>query len=210
MDKIEELKVKIRKKLDKKREEKLPEPHPFLYKKERLKQKLIRDVIIKPNHEIVLSSGRTTNIYVDCTSILYSAEGQHLIGYIIYQLIKDQNIQAIGGPAMGADPIALATTFMSNYTKNQINAFSVRIKAKTYGMGKKFYGEVNKGDNVILIDDVLTTGNSLRDTILICEKRGLIIKRIIVLVDRQEGGKEALENLGYNVQSVFTIRQLIS
>jgi orotate phosphoribosyltransferase len=111
---------------------------------------------------------------------------------------------------MGADPIALATTFMSNYTKNQINAFSVRIKAKTYGMGKNFYGEVNKGDNVILIDDVLTTGNSLRDTILICEKRGLIIKRIIVLVDRQEGGKEALENLGYNVQSVFTLRQLIS
>jgi hypothetical protein len=76
MDKIEELKVKIRKKLDKKREEKLPEPHPFLYKykKERLKQKLIRDVIIKPNHEIVLSSGRTTNIYI-CRLHIYTIFG---------------------------------------------------------------------------------------------------------------------------------------
>lgn len=209
-DKVAALKKKIREKLDRKAEERLSPHQRFIKRMHRLQASLRNSVIVVPDKKIVLSSGRETSIYIDCKPVIYSSDGQYLIGHIINHLIDTQNIKAIGGPATGADPIALATAGFSNFYSQQINAFSIKKETKTHGIERQFFGKVYTGDNVILVDDVLTTGHSLQTIIPLVEKQNLVIKSIIVLVDRQEGGKETLENLGYRVQSLFTKRQLLN
>ena len=210
MDKVQELKVRIKKKLDRKREERKPPYSRLISRIARLQHKLKHAIVLCPDDQITLSSGRKTSVYINCKPVIYSAEGQYLIGHILNQLIADQNIDAIGGPSTGADPIALAASCMSNQYSKQINAFSIRNDAKDHGVDRAFCGFVMFNDNVIIVDDVLTTGQSLQRAITLVEKTDAKIKQIIVLVDRQEGGKEALENLGYRVQSLYTKKQLMS
>jgi len=207
--KIKELKIKIRKKLDRALENRKPPHTRLLARMERLEEKLRQSVVISPFDKVTLSSGKKTSVYIHCKPILYTADGQFLVGHIINQFLEGQNIQVIGGPAMGADPIALAVCAMSNFYRKQYNAFSIRKETKNHGVDSTFCGSVLAGDNVVLVDDVLTTGNSLRDAAVLVEKQGLVIVQVIVLVDRQEGGKEAIENLGYRVQSLYTKRQLM-
>ena len=212
IDSKTKLKVKIKKKLELARENRQPPNLRLLSRMLRLEKLLKCSVVNFKNKQITLSSGRKSSIFFNCKPTLYTTEGQFLVGHVINQFLVDQNIKAIGGPARGADPIALAACTMSNFYKNKLNAFSVNLGevSKDCGIDDAFCGFVFRKDNVIVIDDVLTTGNSLRDTILICEAKGLIIKKIIVLIDRQEGGKEVLETLGYTVQSLYTARQLVS
>jgi len=207
--KVQKLKTSVRKKLDRALENRKPPHTRLLARMERLEEKLRQSVVISPFDKVTLSSGKKTSVYIHCKPILYTAEGQFLIGHIINQLLKGKSIQAVGGPAMGADPIALAVCSMSNFYRKQYNAFSIRKEAKDHGVDKAFCGSAFPGNNVVLVDDVLTTGNSLRDAAVLAEKQGLVIAQVIVLVDRQEGGKEAIENLGYCVQSLYTKRQLI-
>jgi orotate phosphoribosyltransferase len=151
-----------------------------------------------------LVSGRMSNYYFNCKAITLYPEGMYLIGNLIFDLIKDLDIKGIGGLTLGADPIAYAVAYTSYLRKNPIEAFVVRKTAKSHGTMQWIEGNITKGDKVIIVDDVITTGKSTIEAITRAKEAGLEIVKVMALIDRQEGGREAIEALGYRVDSIIT------
>ena len=157
----------------------------------------------------VLSSGKISNYYLDGRIITLTPEGAYLVAAIILELIKDKGIDAIGGPTLGADPIVGAIAALSHIQKIPLKTFIVRKGAKEHGMQRQIEGPaLNKGDAVILIDDVATTGKSLVEAKESLDKIGVNVLEAIVIVDRGEGAKENLAKASLQLQSIFTIEDL--
>jgi len=151
-----------------------------------------------------LVSGRMSNYYFNCKALTLHPEGMYLIGNIIFELIKDLNIRGVGGLTLGADPIAYAVSYTSYLKEQPIEAFVVRKTAKAYGTMQWIEGNVHNGDRVVIVDDVITTGKSTIEALTRAKKAGLEIVKVIALIDRQEGGREAIEALGYKLEAVIT------
>jgi len=149
-----------------------------------------------------LVSGRMSNYYFNCKAVTLHPEGMHLIGDLIFEMVKDLNVKGIGGLTLGADPVAYAASYTSYLKGNPIEAFVVRKSAKSHGTMQWIEGDVKKGDRVVIVDDVITTGKSTIEAISRTEEAGLEIARVICLVDRQEGGRENIEALGYKVDAL--------
>jgi orotate phosphoribosyltransferase len=174
-----------------------------------MKERLIELVIekaFKYSKEPVfkLVSGRMTNYYFNCKAVTLYPEGMCLIGNLIFDLIKDMNIKGIGGLTLGADPIAYAVAYASFLKGTPIEAFVVRKTPKSHGTMQWIEGNIKKGDRVVIIDDVITTGKSTIEAITRSKEEGLEIVKVIALIDRQEGGREAIEALGYMLDSIIT------
>lgn len=177
-----------------------------------LKKRLLELIIekaFKYSEEPVfkLVSGRMSNYYFNCKTVALYPEGMYLLGNLIFERIKDLNIKGIGGLTLGADPIAYAVAYTSHLKGKAVEAFVVRKTPKSHGIrpGEQWIeGNVQKGDRVVIVDDVITTGKSTIEAITRALEGGLEIVKVIVLIDRQEGGKEAIEALGYKVESVIT------
>jgi orotate phosphoribosyltransferase len=161
-----------------------------------------------PDAPFKLASGRKSPYYVDCRPVTHSAEGLTLIGEIIFDLIKDQGVQAVGGLTMGADPLAHAVALISYQQGQPINAFSVRKFVKGYGAGGRIVGPVQPGERVAVVEDVVTTGGSVLEAVNSAREFGLTVAQVIILVDREEGGREPVEEQVPRVQAVFTLSQL--
>jgi orotate phosphoribosyltransferase len=149
-----------------------------------------------------LASGKTSNFYMDCKPVTLDPNGMYLIGMIIYNEIKNDKIKGIGGLTFGADPMAITTSFVSGTHFKPIQAFSIRKNIKDHGTGKWIEGKVNPGDNVVIVDDVVTTGNSTIEAIKKATIYGLNVVKVVVLFDRQEGG---IENIKKYVSDVISI-----
>jgi orotate phosphoribosyltransferase len=174
-----------------------------------LKKRLVELVLekaFKYSEEPVfkLVSGRMSNYYFNCKAVALHPEGMHLIGNLIFEMIKDLGVKGIGGLTLGADPIAYAVAHSSFLKGNPIEAFIVRKTPKSHGTMQLIEGNVKKGDRVVIVDDVITTGKSTIEAITKAKEEGLEIVKVITFIDRQEGGKEAIEALGYKVDSVIT------
>ena len=156
-----------------------------------------------------LASGKLSNYYIDCRKTTYSPEGQFLVGSIIFEMIKDLKVNAIGGLTMGADPISCSVAFASHINKNGIGSFAIRKERKAHGMQKQVEGDVKRGDRVIIIDDVITTGGSTIKAIEAARREGLEVVKVIVLVDREEGGKEEIQKHVSEVDAVCTRSELL-
>jgi orotate phosphoribosyltransferase len=157
-----------------------------------------------------LVSGRMSNYYFDCKAVTLHPEGMYLIGNIIFDLIKDLNIKGIGGLTLGADPIADAVAYTSYLKGNPIGAFVVRKKTpKAHGTMQWIEGNITKGDRAVIVDDVITTGKSTIEAITRARETGLDIVKVIALIDRQEGGREAVEQSGYKLDSVITREEVM-
>jgi orotate phosphoribosyltransferase len=126
----------------------------------------------------------------------------------ILGLLKDQGVQAVGGLTMGADPMAHAVALISYQHGRPINAFSVRKFVKGYGAGGRLVGPVQPGERVVVLEDVITTGGSVLEAVKAAREFGLIVAQVVILVDREEGGREAVEEQIDRVQAVFTLSQL--
>jgi orotate phosphoribosyltransferase len=158
-----------------------------------------------------LVSGRMSNYYFNCKAVTLHPEGMYLIGNLIFDLIKDMDIKGIGGLTLGADPIASAVAYTS-YLKGKleiesyrpIEAFVVRKTPKSHGTMQWIEGNIKKGDRVVIVDDVITTGKSTIEAINRAKEEGLEIIKVIALIDRQEGGREAVEASGYKLDSIIT------
>lgn len=139
-----------------------------------------------------LVSGRMSNYYFNCKAVTLNPEGMYLTGNIIFEAIKNLEVKGIGGLTLGADPIADAVAYTSHLKKKPIEAFVVRKNAKSHGTMQWIEGNVTAGDRVVVVDDVITTGKSTIEAITKAREAGLQVVMVIALVDRQEGGREAI------------------
>jgi orotate phosphoribosyltransferase len=155
---------------------------------------------LEPKFKLV--SGRMSQFYVNCKPVSLSPRGMFLIGHLVFDVIKHLPAAAIGGMTFGADPMAIATAFVSELKKTPVKAFSVRKNQKDHGIVRWIEGDVNSGDRVVIIDDVATTGGSTIQAIERSRSEGLQVVKAVVLVDRQEGG---MENIRQHVPDVSAI-----
>jgi len=159
--------------------------------------------------EFKLVSGRMSNYYFNCKAVTLHPEGMYLIGNIIFDMLRNSDVKGIGGLTLGADPIADAVAYTSYLRKKPLEAFVVRKTAKSHGTMQWIEGNIITGDKVVVVDDVITTGKSTIEAITRAKEGGLDVVKVIALVDRQEGGKENIEALGYKVETVVTREEVM-
>ena len=179
--------------------------------KERLGEIILeRSFKYSDNPPFTLASGRQSNFYFNCKPTTLDPEGMNLIGEVIFDMIKDAPVTAAGGLTLGADPIAGALAVISYQLGKPVKAFIVRKDAKDHGTKSAIEGNVMSGEKVVIIDDVITTGGSTITAIEHARKAGLIIDRVITLIDREEGGRENILQHVDCVQSVFTRTEIMA
>ena len=181
-----------------------------------MKQKLIKLILLrsfqftkKPTFK--LASGKKSSFYFNCKPVTLSPEGMFLIGNLLYKLIRGQKawkIKAIGGLTMGADPVASAVAYTSLIKKKPLEAFVIRKECKKHGTMQWIEGNVKKGDKVLITEDVITTGSSTIEAVKKAKASGLKVKGVVVLIDRQEGGKEAIEALRVPFKALLTKEEI--
>ena len=162
-------------------------------KRDRLLELLRRDAF--QEREVVLSSGRTSNFYIDCKQVSLDAEGACLIGELFHQVIEQvaPDAVAVGGLTLGADPLATATSLVSFQRGRPRAAFIVRKEPKGHGTNQWLEAtKLAPGARVIVLEDVVTTGASTLKAIERVRLAGLEVAHAIGLVDRLEGGREAV------------------
>jgi len=182
-------------------------------RRERLRELLLeKSYIYRPERPFTLASGRQSPTYINCRPVSFHAEGMNLIGEILFHRIRDLGAQVIGGMTMGADPIAHAVSLISFQKGAPIHSFSVRKQNKEHGVAKAqgVEGAAAPGQRAVVIDDVITTGGSTIQAIDAVEAFGLEVVRVVVLVDREEGGRENIQARvpGVEVEALFTLSQL--
>ncbi len=150
-----------------------------------------------------LASGKMSSFYFNCKPTTLNSEGMYLVGNLMYDLIRSRKswkVKGIGGLTLGADPVANAVAYTSYLKDDPLESFVVRKEPKKHGTMLWIEGNVAEGDKVIIIEDVVTTGGSAIKAIDRAGKCGLKVQGVIVLIDRQEGGREAVEALGVPVK----------
>jgi len=160
--------------------------------------------------DFTLASGRKSDFYIDCRTTTMHAEGQVLLGEVGCDYLADAGWQPdlIGGLTMGADPIAYAVAGESFRRDKPINAFSVRKQAKQHGTGRQIEGCFEPNANIVVVEDVITTGGSaLQACEAIKAAHGSIVG-ILAAVDREEGGSEAIAEAGFKMIPMFGIGEL--
>lgn len=156
-----------------------------------------------------LVSGKLSRFYVNCKPTSLSARGMYLVGHLIFDEIRDNDVSGVGGLTFGADPLAVATAFASEMNGQAINAFSIRKTQKDHGIVRWVEGDVQPGQRVVIIDDVATTGGSTIKAIERARSEGLEVVKSVILVDRQEGGLENIAQYVDEVNSIINRDELI-
>lgn len=156
-----------------------------------------------------LASGNMSRFYVNCKPVTLSPRGMYLIGHLVFEAVSDIAIDGIGGLTFGADPIAMAASFVSEIKKKPFKAFSIRKNQKDHGIIKWIEGDLSAGDRIAIVEDVVTTGGSTIKAIERARDGGLDVQRVIVLIDRQEGGISSIKELVPDVAALITRDELM-
>jgi len=162
--------------------------------------------------QFTLASGRQSTLYIDARLTTMSPDGLALIGPLALERISEAgwNVDAVGGLTLGADPVSYAIAYASAQTARPLRAFTVRKEAKAHGTGRLIEGPFREGDRVVVIEDVITTGGSaLRAVEAIRAAHGVVIG-VLALVDREEGGREALESAGLSVVTLAHATDIVA
>ena len=172
-------------------------------------KRLLLDRSVKRG-SFVLASGKHSDIYVDARLTTMSPEGMLIIGKLGLAMILEHgwHPDSIGGLTMGADPVAFAISHTSALEGSPLRAFSVRKETKAHGTGNQIEGPFQKGDRVVVIEDVITTGKSAIQAIDAIERFGGDILGVLAVVDRQDGGREAIGARGYEVVALTNMGDL--
>ncbi len=157
--------------------------------------------------ERTLASGKKSDFYIDGKQVTLDSHGLLLVGKVILCQLQGIHADAIGGPTLGADPIAAAVALLSSQTGRPLKAFIVRKNAKDHGMQKMIEGpQINEGDRVVMVEDVITTGGSVLTAIKEIEKLKAVVIKVICLVDRNQGAADLLAP--YHYAPIFTLKEL--
>lgn len=165
---------------------------------------LVREKALKFG-DFTLASGRRASYYLDCRQITLDSRGANLVAAGMLEQIEDELPDAVGGMAIGADPITGAIITLAGTRGIPLRGVMVRKEAKGHGTGRYVEGPVTAGETVVIVEDVVTTGGSSLKAIERCEEFGLKIERVLAIVDRMEGGEEAFRARGYNLTSLLSI-----
>ena len=158
--------------------------------------------------DFTLTSGKKATYYLDGKQVTLDPNGARLVAEGILDLIAQggRAPAAVGGMSIGADPITAAVVTMSAVRGTPLCGFMIRKEAKGHGTNRYVEGPVQPGDEVVIVEDVVTTGGSALGAIQRAEEFGLKVTRVIGIVDRLEGGEQALAGRGYPLASLFTVR----
>lgn len=162
--------------------------------------------------EFRLASGRMSTLYIDARMTSMSPEGLLLIGAIGLSTLRNSGwrVDSVGGLTLGADPIAYAISHESARHGQALRAFTVRKEAKQHGTGKRVEGPFQPGDRVAVVEDVITTGGSALSAIEALKEAGATIAGVLALVDREEGGSEAIRGAGHNLIVLATATEIVA
>lgn len=171
---------------------------------------LRRSFQYRENPPFTLASGRTSFFYFNCKPVTLDPEGMNLIGRVLFDMIRGSSVTAAGGLTLGADPLANALSVISFQKGRPIKSFIVRKDLKDHGMKSPVEGNVSAGERVVILDDVITTGGSTIAAIERAKEAGLVIDRVIALIDREEGGRENIEAHVPRVDAVLTRTEIMA
>lgn len=168
--------------------------------------KLVKEKAVRKGKH-TLSSGKTSNYYIDGKQVTLDPHGILLVAKTILSLLQGTQADAVGGPTLGADPIAAAVALLSSQTGKPLKAFLVRKEEKKHGTQKRIEGPaLERGDRIVVVEDVVTSGQSVMAAIREVEKLKCRVVKVICLVDREEGAKKLLAD--YNFSPIFTQTEL--
>jgi orotate phosphoribosyltransferase len=162
--------------------------------------------------QFTLASGRHSTLYIDARLTTMSPEGLALIGPLGLAAVRDAgwDVDAVGGLTLGADPIAYAISYASAQAGGApLRAFTVRKEAKAHGTGRLIEGPFRAGDRVAVVEDVITTGGSALRAAEAVRAAGGAVAGVLALVDREEGGREALEAAGLEVRALTRAQEIV-
>ena len=172
---------------------------------------LLADRSARRGH-FTLASGRQSTLYIDARLTTMSPDGLALIGPLALAALhaSDWRVDAIGGLTLGADPVSYAIAYASALAGTPLRAFTVRKEAKAHGAGRLIEGPFREGDRVAVIEDVITTGGSALRAAEAIRAAGGVVAGVLALVDREEGGREALEGAGLPVLALARASAIVS
>lgn len=154
--------------------------------------------------DFTLTSGRKSDYYVDGKQVTLDGRGLYLVATFALEHCRDLNVDAIGGLTLGADPICAAVAALSGATEHPITAFIVRKEVKAHGTGRAVEGpDLKPGQRVLIVDDTMTTGGTFLQASEAVKVTGATIVGALCVVDREEGGREALEAAGITLHALF-------
>jgi orotate phosphoribosyltransferase len=161
--------------------------------------------------DFVLASGRRSRYYVDARRTTMSGEGQLLIGRLGLATLDQAGwtYDAVGGLTLGADPVAYAIAHAAAAAGRPFDAFTVRKEPKGHGAGRQVEGPIEPGARVVVIEDVITTGGSALRAIETLVAFGATVAGVFAVVDREEGGREAIEAAGPPLLSLYRVSELV-
>jgi orotate phosphoribosyltransferase len=160
--------------------------------------------------DFVLSSGKKSKYYIDARLVTLSGRGSPLVGKVFLDALSAVWPDAVAGLTIGADPIVSAIATVSGLYGTPIDGLLVRKQAKEHGGRRRVEGPARAGITVAVVEDVVTTGASILDVIRAVEEAGCRVTGVYALIDRDEGGREAIEGAGHAYHSIFSASELLS
>jgi orotate phosphoribosyltransferase len=158
--------------------------------------------------DLTLTSGRSSNFYVDCKRTLYLPRGAYLAGELMLELVSTHRIEQIGGMAVGALPLTDAIIAAACRHSVDITGFFVRKETKAHGLQQKVEGAFRKERRTAVLDDAITTGGSTLDALAAVRAAGAAVISALALVDRNEGGREAFAREGLSYAWIFSADEI--
>ena len=157
-----------------------------------------------------LTSGRHSHYYVDCKQTTLHPEGAYLCGELLFDRLKGLGLGAVGGLTLGADPLVSVISLVSHVRGEPLCAAIVRKAAKGHGTGRWVEGPATTDLPVAVVDDVCTTGKSTVEAVKRLRDAGFNVTHALAIVDRNEGGREALENCGLTLDALFNMDDILA
>lgn len=166
---------------------------------------LVRDKALKFG-DFTLASGKKAKYYLDCRPVTLDSSGACLVGAGMLDLLGGDLPDLVGGMAIGADPITGAILTLAGMRDTPLRGVMVRKESKGHGTGRYVEGAYEKGEELVIVEDVVTTGGSSLLAIERCESVGLKVQRVLAIIDRLEGGRQAFADRGYELTTLLTVR----
>ncbi len=162
--------------------------------------------------EVTLTSGRKSDYYFDCKQTALHPEGGYLIGKLFLEMLKGSGARAVAGMTLGADPLVASVSVLSHLEGAPLPALIIRKQSKGHGTNQFLEGlkNVTPGDEIALLEDVVTTGGTLVTSAERVRAAGFTVGAVLCVLDREEGGAERLAEAGLTLKSIFTRKELVA